>query len=103
MSFLSSILSILTGGSTTCSLFGNEVERGEEVGVFLRDCSLSTGEEGWEGAEASCREGGCGGFEGVEGRDGEGGTWGAEGEEGGEMMGAVWGGDWHNSSSTGLL
>jgi len=45
MSFLSSILSILTGGSATWSLVGDEGVRGEEVGVVCWDCTLGTGGE----------------------------------------------------------
>jgi len=60
MSFLSSILSILTGGSATWSLAGDEEASGEEVGVVCKDCILGTGEEGREGGEEGRGEEGGG-------------------------------------------
>ena len=51
MSFLSSILSILTGGSVTWSL--GVGFRGEDVGVACKVCVLGTGEEGREGGEVT--------------------------------------------------
>ena len=51
MSFLSSILSILTGGSATWSL--GDGFRAEDVGVACKACVLGIGEEGREGGEVT--------------------------------------------------